>query len=207
MKTIHFAAVIVLFTMSLAADVRGDDAAPSAQASQEDRIAALEAKLADAVARIEALEAAAAKPGQPPAVANDKPARPAPKPSAAAAKKDESASYFPKGAKIVGTFAGGASGNQAVEGTVLSRSASGAVLRITNLYGTHDWEVRIKGSKVTLVEMRTVARKVVGPSPIFSEIKVDGTIDAESLSISGNWRVKNGAGTKTSNVQLDVHVR
>ena len=175
--------------------------APPQPQAQEARVAELERKLEAALARVASLENEVRDLTRQLA---DAKATPPSKPVAArkAAAKAAADGALPKGAKVTGTFTGD-SGPDAVAGTVLSRSPSGVVLRLTHRRGTFDFDIRTKGSAASLAAVRTVNTRT-GDSASFTEINVSGTIDADGIRIGGSWRVKSGGTNKPVDVRLDV---
>jgi hypothetical protein len=201
-------AAVALTLFALVPFARADEPATAAtQTSQEARIAELEKKLAAAIVRIEALEADAAK-RQPSAsgVATGKqPARSTTtKPLTPGKKVDESVSYFPKGTQVTGTMSSPKTGNIAMKGSVITRTSTTAVLRMTNTFGTRDFEVAIKNGDAALASTRVVNVANGGPPNQLLDIKIKGKADAETLKLSGTWHVKGPAGSYATDVEFDL---
>lgn len=189
--------VVGLWCALVAAPFAGADE-PAASTSKDERIAALEAKLAEAKAEIERLKAelAEAKQGLP--GGSEKPAKPAEK-----KKGDESADFFPEGTKVSGTFNGSNATTLATTGRVLSRSAAGMVLRLKNKNSTRDYDIRIKNGSAAIVAARLVDGDRKG-SPI--DINVSGKITADTLMLSGSWRTNGPRGSKAADVSFALKV-
>src|SRR5262245_40966157 len=123
--------------------------AQDAPATKEAGLVELRAQLEQALARIEALEkriksleanlADARAPGS---------SRRADQPAAKADDRD--APVMSKDTKLTGTFQN-AHGNHAATAVVLNASKDRVVLRITNEYGTRDWDIKVQGGKATLM--------------------------------------------------------
>jgi hypothetical protein len=170
--------------------VRADDAAPG---KQED----VQAQLREALARIEALEKRVTSlEGE---LAEARKAGPARRVGQAAVKAEE-AGVLGKDAKLSGTFTNGA-GEHAATAVVLSSSKDRVMLRITNEYGTRDWDVKVDGSAATLVGTRIVSAKL---SNQLKNLKVAGTIDATSLKLAGSWTWQGPAGSGPENMRLEL---
>ncbi len=170
----------------------------------------MEKKLAAAIARIDALEADAAKrqaPANGAATGKQPPLKSTTtttKPPTPGKKVDESASYFPKGTQVAGTMSSPKSGNIAMKGSVITRTATTAVLRMTNTFGTRDFEVAIKNGDAVLASTRVVSVANGGPPNQLLDIKIKGRADAETLKLSGTWHVKGPAGSYVTDVDFDL---